>query len=146
MATGQKGSWFFSYLLATKIIKRENKSLSNFIILHFWSIVFKILCNLVWRPTLRFKYWIDPNQGAIKLVMLKVVTCVDTESILPWSLKRMHITRHCIICPSKMCAKHARILSLLEMSAVMLGTVGEVSVPVIQATVDTNVKSLVRIF
>ena len=44
-----------------------------------------------------------------------------------------------------MCAKHARILSLLEMSAVMLGTVGEVSAPVIQATLDTNVNNLVRI-
>ena len=44
-----------------------------------------------------------------------------------------------------MYAKHARILSLLEMSAVMLGTAGEVSVPVIQATPDTNVKNLVRI-
>ena len=45
-----------------------------------------------------------------------------------------------------MCAKHARILSLLEMSAVMLGTVGEVSVLVIQATRDTNVKNLVSLF
>ena len=45
-----------------------------------------------------------------------------------------------------MCAKHARILSLLEMSAVMLGTAGEVSVPVIQATPDTNVKNLVSLF
>ena len=44
-----------------------------------------------------------------------------------------------------MSAKHARILSLLEMSAVMLGTAGEVSVPVIQATPDTSVKNLVRI-
>ena len=110
------------------------------------SVVFKILCNLVWIPTLRFKYWIYPNQGASKLGMLKVVACAGSESILPWSLKRMHITRHCITCPNKMCAKHARILSLLEMSAVMLGTAGEVSVPVIQATPDTNVKNLVSSF
>ena len=44
-----------------------------------------------------------------------------------------------------MCAKHARILSLLEMSAVTPGTAGEVSVLVIQATPDTNVRNLVSL-